>query len=83
MGAVLVLLVAPLGAVVALNPWAGAAAAPAVAPADAIGLNVIEPVDKVGTPVAPVAMSKGDTERAVGEWNPTGGGRGKGGSPKG
>ncbi|MDY3552156.1 hypothetical protein R5W24_001236 [Gemmata sp. JC717] len=83
LGAVLVLLVAPLGAAVALNPWTGASAAPAVAPADAFGLNVTEPADKANAPVAPVAMSKADAERAVSEWNPTGGGKGGGGSPKG
>lgn len=78
-----VLLAAPLSAAVAVNPWSGAPSAVAeVAPADAFGLNVVEPADKAGTPAAPVAMSKTGAERAVGEWNPTGGGKGGGGSPR-
>lgn len=78
-----VLLAAPLSAAVVVNPWSGApSVATEVAPADASGLNVVEPADKAGAPAAPVAMNKMGTERAVGEWNPTGGGKGGGGSPK-
>lgn len=80
--AVVVLLAAPLAAV-AVNPWSGApSGATEVAPADAFGLNVVEPSDKTAVPAAPVVMNKMGTERAVGEWNPTGGGKGGGGSPK-
>jgi hypothetical protein len=82
--AAVVLLTAALGAA-AVNPWPGTpSAATGVAPADAPGLNVLQPADKDTVPAAAVKTPQpGDTERAVGEWNPTGGGGGGGGSPKG
>jgi hypothetical protein len=80
-----VLLVAPLSAAVVSNPWPGTpTGATQVAPADDSGLNVLYPRDKASVATPPVqAPEAANTERAVGEWNPTGGGGGGGGSPKG
>jgi hypothetical protein len=80
-----VLLVAPLSAAVVVNPWQNTpTVATEVAPADDAGLNVLYPRDKASVPTPPVqAPEAANTERAVGEWNPTGGGGGGGGSPKG
>jgi hypothetical protein len=81
--AAVVLLTAALGAA-SVNPWSGTpSAATEVAPADASGVNVLEPVSSYSAPAAVKAPQSGNTERAVGEWNPTGGGGGGGGSPKG
>lgn len=76
-----VLLAAPLGAAVAVNPWQGTPSATDVAPSDAPGLNVLERAEVAAT--APLTKG-GAVEREVGEWIPTGDGKGGGtkGSPK-
>ncbi|MBY0457859.1 MAG: hypothetical protein K2V38_11010 [Gemmataceae bacterium] len=76
--AVIVLVVAPLGAALVVNPWSAAPAAPAVAPADAPGGNVLEQNDK-STATVP-AVKAGEVNKVAGEWNPTGGGLGGSGS---
>jgi hypothetical protein len=54
-----------------------------VTPVDSAGVNLLEPaVAATGTgPQAQVASGE-SVERVVGEWTPTGGGAGGGGSPK-
>jgi hypothetical protein len=55
----------------------------AVSPADTAGVNLLEPANKAtgSEPKGNLASYDG-IERVVGEWTPTGGGSGGGGSPK-
>jgi hypothetical protein len=77
-----VLLVAPLSAAV-VNPWAAPAVSTQVATVDNAGVNVLEPAEKGAAPAVAVKIPGAqNAERAVGEWNPTGGGGSGGGSPK-
>jgi len=55
----------------------------AVSQADTAGLNLLEPATTViGSDSKDSLPSEESVERVVGEWTPTGGGSGGGGSPK-
>jgi hypothetical protein len=54
-----------------------------VSPADTAGVNLLEPANKaISSESKSKSTPNGDVERVVGEWTPTGGGSGGGGSPK-
>jgi hypothetical protein len=53
-----------------------------VSESDKSGLNLLEPAESVSTAPKAKTQVKGDLERSVGEWTPTGGGPGGSGSPK-
>ncbi len=79
-----VLLVTPLSVAMIVCPWQfQLPAGVEVAESDASGVNVLEPTIKTsGSVVSGKTVTVDGAERAVGEWNPTGGGKGGKGSPK-
>jgi hypothetical protein len=83
-GAVIVLLIVLVSAVAIVRPLpSNLPAGTDVSPADTSGINVLEPAGKERNPAQQGKLSNNDSiERVVGEWTPTGGGSGGGGSPK-
>jgi hypothetical protein len=84
-GAAIILVVVLAGTATIVNPLpSNLPAGTAVSPADTSGVNFLEPANTAVSPVpAGKSTQNGSVERAVGEWTPTGGGKGGGGSPKG
>jgi hypothetical protein len=84
-GAALVLSVVLAGAVAAVGQLPSLIPAGTnVSAADDAGVNLLEPADSASSADAQAKVSTDrGVEKVVGEWIPTGGGKGGGGSPKG